>query len=740
MIHFNPETSTFNLHLKHSYYAFQIDSAGRVVHLGWGPRPETATETERIRGSIRYQTYPPHLSFITQHRPDEILAFGDVTTYQETLKVAFPTAGSPLARGESPHLPVRDLRLRYDQHEIVVSGSPGLSPAHGLPTGRMSERETLRVHLIDPVQPFKVILNYRLTPEHDILERWIELKNEGDHTVTVDTCYFASIHVPPGTIQLTTLSGSWAAEFTPTRQDLNQGIFILESRSVQTGHQANPFFMLNTPDRATEEGGTVYFGQLAYSGSWRITFEQITTRQIRVHAGYNPFDFKINLAPGDTHITPALICGVCQDGWGGASRRMHDFLLERVLPAPRGSQPWRPVLYNSWEDTYFDLDYDHQVTLARRAAAIGVELFCLDDGWFGDRRSDRAGLGDWYASPAIFPKGLRPLVDEVHQLGMKFGLWVEPEMVNRDSNLYRMHPDWVLHFPGRERSEARNQLILDLGRTEVVEYLQATLDSLVTENAIDFFKWDMNRNVSEPGSVAGQAIWYRHCESVYRIMDYLRRRHPNLDIQSCSGGGGRVDAGILARTDQVWVSDNTDALDRIQIQEGFSLCYPARVMEAWVTHNQNRITNRVWPLALRFDVAMRGILGIGTNLAGLSDVELAECAAYIAYYKRIRHIIQSGHLYRLQNLQTFGESVIEYVMPDGREAVCSVILRDFRPGSIRPLSPLRGLNSSGEYQVFDRDFSEFARLSGFELMTLGIPSEPDQYPGYSRTWYLTQID
>jgi alpha-galactosidase len=508
---------------------------------------------------------------------------------------------------------------------------------------------------------------------------------------------------------------------------------------VQTGHHANPFFLMNRPGQAWEETGTVYFGQLAYSGSWHMTFEQLPSRQSRVHAGYNPFDFQLDLAPGQTHTTPALICGVSSDGWGGASRRMHGFAQDYVLPSPNQENKLRPVLYNSWEATYFDLSHQNQVELARKAASIGVELLCVDDGWFGARRNDSAGLGDWIVSRDVFPDGLEPLVAEVHRLGMKFGLWVEPEMVNPDSDLYRQHPDWVLHFPGRPRTEARNQLVLDFGRPEVVEYILAQLDELVKRYAISFFKWDMNRSVTEPGSVVGKAIWRRHVAGVYDIMDRLRRNHPGLDIQSCSGGGGRIDLGILGRTDQVWVSDNTDAFDRMAIQEGFSLAYPARTMEAWVTHEKNHITRRTTPLGIRFNVAMRGVLGIGSSLNELSEAELAEYAGYIAFYKRIRPIVQTGRLYRLQRLEEYGASTIAYVLPDGLEAVYSEVVHDYQVGSFRPPAPLRGLNPGAVYQAFNKDGEEVACASGYELMTLGLLEASGQFPGYCRTLHLKQI-
>jgi len=738
MIHFNPTTKTFNLLFKTSYYAFQIDPEGHLVHLGWGPRPAGSEEDSLISGEIEDASLRPRSSFETQVRPDEILTFGDVTSYRVTLKVSFPALPKPIKAHEAQHIPIRDVRLRYISHEVVNNAQPGLAPAHGLPVLNSTLRETLCVHLSDPLQAFHVTLYYRLTPEHDILERWCELENAGSQVVTLEVCNFASLHLPNGANELTSLSGAWAREFTTQRQRLPAGTHILESRTLQTSHAANPLILLNRPGQAWEETGVAYFAALAYSGSWRMEVEQLPSWDVRLHAGYNPFDFEIQLKPSERHITPALVCGVSAEGWGGASRRMHAFVMERVLPRSPQQSRFRPVLYNSWEATNFNLSYENQVELARRAAAIGVELFCLDDGWFGTRRSDTAGLGDWVVSKVVFPRGLEPLVAEVHRLGMKFGLWVEPEMVNPDSDLYRQHPDWVLHFPGRPRTEARHQLILDFGRPEVIEYIYAQLDNLVSRYSISFFKWDMNRNVTEPGSVAGKDLWHRHVSAVYTMMDRLRQKHPGLDIQSCSGGGGRIDLGILGRTDQVWVSDNTDAYDRLSIQEGFSLAYPARSLEAWVTHEHNFLTQRSASLGLRFDVAMRGALGIGSSLNELSDEELSEYASYIEFYKRIRHVIQEGNLFRLQRLEEYGASTIEYVLANGLEAIFSHAVRDYSIGSVRPAAPLKGLHSGVNYAIYDRHNREILKASGYELMTLGIPGETVGPAGHSRTLYIRQ--
>lgn len=738
MIHYNATTHTFNLILQNSQYAMQVDEAGQLVHLAWGARPADAVETDLIAGNLSFE-YANLSGHEQQGRPDEYLAYGDISYHEVSLKINFPSLPPVLNTGEAPHLPIRDVRLRYVNHEIVSDAQPGYAPQHGLPVVNETVRETLRITLADPVQPFRVTLCYRITPEHDIIERWVELENLGDKPLLVEQCYAAALHLPRGQYDLTSVTGAWAQEFTTQRETLPIGLRIAEHRTLHTGHHTNPFFLLNRHEQAWEESGIVYFGQLAYSGSWRLSFESLYNLNMVVHAGYNPFDFQLTLHPSTIHKTPALICGVSENGWGGASRRLHAFLRERVLPHPPQFPAWRPVLYNSWEATYFNLNEKGQIELAQKAAAMGVELFCVDDGWFGGRRHDRAGLGDWFVSKAVFPNGLQPLIDEVHKLGMQFGLWVEPEMVNVDSDLYRAHPDWVLHFPGRPRTEGRNQLILDLGRPEVCDYLYQCLHDLLAAYDIAFIKWDYNRSQTEPGSVSGKELWLRHVAGVYDIMDRLRHEYPHLSIQSCSSGGGRVDASVLARTDQVWTSDNTDALTRVRIQEGFSLAYPARIMESWVTHEQNHQTGRILDLNMRFHVAMRGALGIGASLNALTERELKQYRRYIEFYKRIRHVVQGGDLYRLQRLEEFGASTIMYVLPNGQEAVYSVVVVDHKIGQFRPTAPLHGLHSRAIYALFDDRNREVRRMSGYELMTRGIPGHAGVGIGYAETLYLQQV-
>jgi alpha-galactosidase len=376
--------------------------------------------------------------------------------------------------------------------------------------------------------------------------------------------------------------------------------------------------------------------------------------------------------------------------------------LNEILPR-RSAARLRPVLYNSWEATHFDVDEAGQKALAAKAAQLGVERFVMDDGWFGARDSSHAGLGDWSPSPRKFPHGLQPLIAYVKSLGMDFGLWVEPEMVNPDSDLYRAHPDWVMHFPDTPRSEARNQLVLNMSRPEVKEYVFTALDRLLSENEIAFLKWDLNRGFSEPGwpeakNGEQRRIWVSHTRNVYEVMDRLRARHPALEIESCASGGGRVDLGILTRTEQVWPSDNTDAFDRLSIQSGFSYAYAPKIMMSWVT-DVPTLNRRSTPLEYRFLVAMMGSLGIGANLLKWDAAEMNVASRLVSFYKSIRNTVQHGDLYRLALPGAGPVTASEYLSQDGKQAVLFAFLHTTQYGRTVPAVRFTALDEKARYRI-----------------------------------------
>jgi alpha-galactosidase len=384
----------------------------------------------------------------------------------------------------------------------------------------------------------------------------------------------------------------------------------------------------------------------------------------------------------------------------------------------------RPVLYNSWEATEFNVDEAGQTALAQKAAKLGVEMFVMDDGWFGKRNTDHAGLGDWVVNSQKFPNGLAGLIKTVNGLGMDFGLWVEPEMVNPDSDLYRAHPDWVMNFPGRPRSELRNQLVLNMAREDVKEHIFEVLDRLVTTYKFRYFKWDMNRIFAEPGwpeMAAGEQreLWVKYVWNYYEIMQRLREKHPELEIESCSGGGGRVDLGVLRYVDEVWTSDNTEAFDRLKIQEGFSEAYAAKFMSAWVTDVPNT-NGRSTPLRYRFLVATQGALGIGSNLNKFSEEDTRLATQMVALYKRIRETVQFGSLYRLLSPRTNDTTANEYLSKDGKEAVVFAFRHSQQYDTPPPAIYLQGLDPTAVYQAEQWDGKTLERVSGAYLMQDGL--------------------
>jgi alpha-galactosidase len=558
----------------------------------------------------------------------------------------------------------------------------------------------LRLDFEDRFYPLKVSLSYRVMDGTDVIERWTTVTNSADgndDVVEVTRLDSASWSLPglPG-YRLTGTTGWWGAETQLRRGEIARGETVLTSRRGVTGHHANPSVMIDAGD-AGEEQGEVWSAALAWSGSWRITAARTSSDQVSVTGGFGHDGVRWRLRPGETLETPVFAGLYHANGFGGSSRLWHAYALGRVLPH---RDEVRPVLYNSWEATAFDVGEEQQRALAVRAAELGVEMFVMDDGWFGRRTSDRAGLGDWQVNRDRFRDGLKPLVDQVHRLGMKFGLWVEPEMVNPDSDLYREHPDWVLHHPHRRRSELRNQLVLNFARPDVAEWALQWLRELVGEHGIDFLKWDMNRAFSEAGWPSNtedpDRLWIGHTRAVYRIMDSLRAEYPGLRIESCCGGGGRVDFGVLARTDQVWTSDNTDAHDRLGIQHGYSQFYPPRAMAAWVTDNPNFLTGRTVPLPFRFHVAMCGVLGIGGDIGEWAVEERAYARGRIQFYKEIRDVVQFGRLYRLSP-PSAELTALSYLSPEGDRAVVFGFRSAGHYGRADAAVRLAGLDPAAEY-------------------------------------------
>ncbi|HKN99195.1 MAG TPA: alpha-galactosidase, partial [Pseudonocardiaceae bacterium] len=548
--------------------------------------------------------------------------------------------------GDRPEIAV-EAGAYFGPRSVQARFADGTTALEWAYAGQHVDGGHLEIRLADRHYPLAITLHYRVYDDSDVVERWVTVANTGADPIAVSRLDSACWSVPPlPDYRVSHVVGGWSHEHQVRRTALPAAETVLTSRTGTRTVQANPWVMIDAGD-ADESHGAVWSTALAWSGTWRITVHRDPVERVSWTGGFGHDGLTWHLAPGETMATPVFAGLFDAGGFGGTSRAWHAYTRAHVLPAPH--EPL-PVLYNSWEATTFDVDESGQRGLADLAAGIGVELFVMDDGWFGARRDDHAGLGDWQPYPAAFPHGLRPLADHVHGLGMRFGLWVEPEMVNPDSDLYRAHPDWVVHQDHRRRTEIRNQLVLDFGRPEVAAWALDWLDRLVADNDVDYLKWDCNRPFTEagrPGHADPDRVWLEHTTAVYRIMAELRARHPGLRIESCASGGGRTDLGVLAHTDEVWTSDNTDAVDRIAIQHGFSQLYPAQTMSAWVTDCPNPTTGRTTPLAFRFHVAMAGVLGISGDLTSWSADDLTLAASLIRTYREIRPVVQHGTQYRL---------------------------------------------------------------------------------------------
>jgi len=558
----------------------------------------------------------------------------------------------------------------------------------------------LDITLADSSYPLRVILHYRVREDVDVIERWATVENTGDaESVVLRAAHSVDIRLPDGVTRLSYLHGAWGAEPQLARMPIAEGRIELDTRGL-TNHRSRPWFAVDA-GASVEEAGEVWSAALAWSGPFRLAIERSADTRPHAVFGMHDLDFGYRLDPGQALELPIVALLYSAGGFGSVSRRWHDYQRSYVLrPAPP-----RPVLYNSWEATYFDVTLAGQSALAERAARLGCELFVVDDGWFVGRHDDHAGLGDWTPDLEKLPGGLDPLISRVRALGMQFGLWVEPEMVNPNSELYRAHPDWVYHFPNRPRTEARNQLMLNLARDDVREFVWSTLDSLLGQHDISFIKWDFNRPVTEPGWPDAphgnqQRLWVDHVRNLYGILDQLRADHPTVAFEACSGGGGRIDNGMIAHTDQVWISDNTDPLDRIALQNGYSQGYTAKTMVSWVAQSPSHFNARTSSLAYRFHVSMSGVLGIGDDLTTWSDAELAQGAELVAQYKEIRDIVQDGDLYRLATVPA--ESLlaaVQHVAKDRRRSVLFAFghARMFRRKLVR--IRLAGLDPERSYRV-----------------------------------------
>ena len=525
-----------------------------------------------------------------------------------------------------------------------------------------------RVELVCEDEQTKIRATHLISvdPDSTLLTFQTAIKNLGDADLAIDWCASACLPLDPRATRLFGFTGRWAGEFQMEEIALFQGSYVRENKSGRTSHDNFPGLVVGF-DETNEQSGPCFAFHLGWSGNNRVRVDRLNDGRTFAQMGEYFFPGEMSLAPGETYQTPQLHAGFTGRGFSALSRKFHHHLKHTVMDGRIGQKP-RPIHYNTWEAVYFDHDHNTLYELAEKAAEIGAERYILDDGWFGARRNDKAGLGDWWPSEDVYPEGLGPLVGHITGLGMEFGLWFEPEMVNPDSELFRSHPDWILQVEGVEQVPFRGQFVLDLTRPEVSDYLFERMHFLLSAHAISYIKWDMNRDVHHPGSHGRPAI-SQQTQAVYALIDRLRAAHPDIEIESCSSGGARADYGILQRTDRIWTSDSNDALDRQRIQRGASYFFPLEIMGAHVGPATCHITGRRLSMQLRVATALFGHMGMELNLLKETSSDLEILKSGLALHKKHRALIHHGDFHRLDTPDHV--NAIGVVATDRSEALVS---------------------------------------------------------------------
>jgi alpha-galactosidase len=664
--------AVFLLNTGNTSYAMEKGASNRLQHIYWGKRLDRLEDLP-VGEQMRYYPFDqPGKKLLTNQ---EYAAWGGYLFDEPCLKVLFADG-------------CRDLDLRYASYRQFED-------AHS---------ETLIITLRDFVYSLEVDLYYRIYQGLEVLDRWSLIRNMGRETIMLEDVQSAVFYMPRGKeYRLTHLSGRWAAEYALERINLTQSKVVVESRNGVSGPDSCPWIAVDYRGQGTEESGRVWALSIHWPGNWKFVAELTRVDQVRLTGGINDFDFGWKLHPGEEFVTPKISAVYSEDGFGGASHAFHRYLSDCLAPQSKAKE-LRPALFNSWEVFEFDINMEQQFELAKLAAKLGIELYVVDDGWFGRRDHDRAGLGDWYPSKTKFPNGLDPLIGHVNSLGMEFGIWVEPEMVNRDSDLFRAHPGWIMNFPGKESSEWRNQLILNFAREDVREWAWTWLDDLLGGHNIKYLKWDMNRYFSEPGWPEKpideqREIWVRYARNVLELYRRIQEKYPRVILENCSSGGARIDLAMAGVSDMVNPSDNADPLDNLKIFEGYTQVFLPKTSGRGIGVVPNGINGRVTPMKYRAYMGMLGTFILGDNLFNYTEAEMTEAAGYIKTYKEIRETTQNGDLYRLESAYNRPWAVFEFVRRDRSEAVIFVFGQSLQFRKILPRIRLRGLDPEALYRV-----------------------------------------
>lgn len=710
-ITFEPVDRIFTIHTERSTWQMKISEYGHLLHTYYGNKVADSDMSYLLRGMDRGFSGTPYPArddrgYSLDTYPQEYSSFG-TGDYRTSCLHAEYEDGS------------RATELLYVSYKIY----DGKYSLFGLPAvwASKEEAQTLEILLRDRSSDLEVILYYGVLEKEDVITRACRISNQGKTFIQLHKVLSCCVDLTWNDLDMITFYGRHAMERNMQRSHTQHGKLSIGSVRGTSSHQENPFVILCEKD-AGEDHGSCYGMALVYSGNFIAEAEVDQINQTRFTMGIHPEGFCWNLAPGEEFLAPEVILSYSGEGFGRLSWNFHDLYRNHLIRSQFQNRR-RPVLLNNWEATGFDFTEKELLSMAEDAKKLGIELFVMDDGWFGDRNHDKSGLGDWFVNYSKLPSGLRGLAEKIHGMEMQFGIWIEPEMVNEDSELFRKHPDWCLRVPGREPNLERYQLVLDMSRKDVRDYLFKSISEILDEAQAEYVKWDMNRNLSDVWSASlpkerqGE-LYHRYVLGVYELMDRFVTTYPDILWEGCSGGGGRFDAGILYYMPQIWCSDDTDAIERIHIQYGTSFGYPVCCMGSHVSASPNQQTGRVVSLETRAEVAMAGTFGYEMDVRKLNAAERELVKKQISDFKRYYDIIQYGDYYRLTNPEENTEFVAwEFVDKKGKEALVSAIILRARANSPFMAVKVKGLKKEERYYIEGDDRVYF----GSALMYGGIP-------------------
>lgn len=707
----------FSIDTKNTTYQMKVDSYGFLLHLYYGAK---------VSGAMDYLLTYADRGF--SGNPAE--AGADRTYSLDVLPQEYPTWGTGDFRNVALIIQNADhsesCKLQYAGHTIKKGkyNLPGLPAVYA----EENEAETLEIYLEDRVSNLKVTLLYGMVEQLDIITRSVIIENHGSENIIIEKAGSACLELLPGQYDLLSFCGRHTMERTVQRKRIGYGSSVFESRRGTSSHQYNPSFILADVN-ATEECGNCYGIAFVYSGGFRFETEKDPYDQVRTIMSIQPEQFAYPLNPGERFVVPETIFSFSQNGFGALSHNYHNCVNHHVIRR-RFQKKMRPVLINSWEAAYFDFTGETMLELAKNAADVGIDLVVMDDGWFGKRDDDNSGLGDWEVNEEKLGCSLGTLIEKINELGVDFGIWIEPEMISEDSTLYRNHPDWVLQIPGRSPVRSRNQLVLDFSRKDVRDYIFASICKVLDQGNITYVKWDMNRSISDVYShvnVRGTVL-HDYVVGVYDFLEQMIQRYPELLIEGCSGGGGRFDIGMLYYTPQIWCSDNTDAIDRTKIQYGTSFFYPVSAVGSHVSAVPNHQTGRITSLKTRAVVAMAGTFGYELNLQMLSAEEKEEIKEQVAVFKKQNELIQQGTYYRLTNPMEDAMAAWLFVSENKKHALFNVVVLDKQVNAGVAFIKLKGLLEGSTY-ISSEDNREYA-ADGLMEAGFPIPSTLGEYEAY----------